>query len=107
MTNAAAFSTPSPRRSSARLSPINHVHLAPEGIAGFIDAFAVARIGAVRLADSAGAVAVHLPLGPGNIDFPATFRRQESAGYNDYYTMAFGSIADQLAARELFRTYAI
>ena len=80
---------------------VNHAHLAPEGINGFIDAFGVARIGAVRLADSAGAVAVHLPPGPGNIDFPATFRRLESAGYDGYYTMAFGSIADQLAAREL------
>ena len=77
----------------------------PEGINGFInafgDAFGVARIGAVRLADNAGAVAVHLPPGPGNIDFPPTFRRLESAGYDGYYTMAFGSIADQLAAREL------
>ena len=50
---------------------------------------------------------VHLPPGPGNIDFPPTFRRLESAGYDGYYTMAFGSIADQLAARELFRTYGI
>lgn len=55
----------------------------------------------MRLADNAGAVEVHQPPGPGNIDFPATFRRLESAGYNGYYTMAFDSIADQLAAREL------
>ena len=41
------------------------------------------------------------PPGQGNIDFPATFRRLESAGYDGYYTMTFGSIADQLAAREL------
>ena len=86
---------------------VNHAHLVPEGIDGFIDAFGVARIGEVRLADSAGAVEVHLPPGQGNIDFPATFRRLESAGYNGYYTMAFGSIADKLAARELFRAYAI
>ena len=79
----------------------------PEGIDGFIDAFGVARIGEVRLADNTGAVEVHLPPGQGNIDFPATFRRLESAGYDGYYTMAFGSIADKLAARELFRAYAI
>ena len=86
---------------------VNHAHLVPEGIGGFLDAFGVNRIGEVRLADNTGEVEVHLPPGQGNIDFGATFRRLESEGYGGYYTMAFGSLDDKLAARELFRGYGI
>ena len=86
---------------------VNHSNLVPEGIGGFIDAFGVNRIGEVRLADNTGEVEIHMLPGQGNIDFPNTFRRLESAGYDGYYTMAFGSLEDKLAARELFRSYGI
>jgi sugar phosphate isomerase/epimerase len=86
---------------------VNHANLVPEGIDGFLDAFGVARIGEVRLADNTGEVEVHLPPGQGDIDFPAMFRRLEGAGYSGYYTMAFGSLDDKLAARELFGSYAV
>ena len=86
---------------------VNHANLVPEGINGFIDAFGVGRIGEVRLADNTGEVEIHLPPGQGNIDFPAVFRRLESAGYTGYYTMAFGSPDDKLAARELFSGYSL
>ena len=86
---------------------VNHSNLVPEGVDGFIDAFGVGRIGEVRLADNTGEVEVHLPPGQGNINFPAMFRRLESAGYTGYYTMAFGSLDDKLAARELFRGYSL
>ncbi len=86
---------------------VNHANLVPEGIDGFLDAFGVSRIGEVRLADNTGEVEIHLPPGQGNIDFEATFRRIESEGYDGYYTMAFGSLEDKLAARQLFSAYSI
>lgn len=85
---------------------VNHANLVPEGIDGFLDTFGVARIGEVRLADNTGEVEVHLPPGQGNIDFEAVFQRLESAGYAGFYTMAFGTLQDKLAARELFGGYA-
>ncbi len=84
---------------------VNHANLVSEGVDGFIDAFGVSRIGEVRLADNTGEVEIHLPPGQGNIDFEAMFRRVESAGYTGFYTMAFGSLDDKLAARELFAAY--
>ena len=86
---------------------VNHANLVPEGVDGFMDAFGVGRIGEVRLADNTGEVEVHMLPGQGNIDFPALFRRLEGEGYDGYYTMAFGSLGDKLAARELFRGYGI
>jgi len=79
---------------------VNHAHLVPEGITGFLDAFGVARIGEVRLADNTGEYEIHLNPGEGTIDFGALFARLEGAGYRHHYTMAFGSDADKLAARD-------
>ena len=81
---------------------VNHAHLVPEGVAGFLDAFGVARIGEVRLADNTGEYEVHLPPGQGTIDFGTLFRRLEAGGYRHHYMMAFGTDADKLAAREFF-----
>jgi sugar phosphate isomerase/epimerase len=78
----------------------NHAHLVPEGIDGFLDAFGVARIGEVRLADNTGEYEVHLPPGEGTIDFASLFKRLEASGYARHYTMAFGSDDDKLRARE-------
>lgn len=83
-------------------SSVNVAEFAP-----YVDSLDVGRIGEVRLADNTGEVEVHLLPGQGNIDFPSTFRRLEDAGYRGYYTMAFGSLDDKLAARELFRGYGI
>ena len=79
---------------------VNHAHLVPEGIGGFLDAFGIARIGEVRLADNTGEYEVHLNPGEGTIDFEALFRRLESAGYAKHYSMAFGGDEDKLAARQ-------
>jgi sugar phosphate isomerase/epimerase len=81
---------------------VNHAHLVPDGIHGFLDAFGVARIGEVRLADNTGEYEIHLNPGAGTIDFTALFGRLESAGYRRHYTMAFGSNEDKLEAREMF-----
>ncbi len=81
---------------------VNHAHLVPEDVDGFLDAFGVNRIGEVRLADNLGDREVHLNPGEGNIDFPAVFTRLESSGYIGFYTMAFGNLDDKLAAREYF-----
>ena len=79
---------------------VNHAHLVPEGIDGFLDAFGVERIGEVRLADNTGEYEIHLVPGQGTIDFAAMFARLEGAGYHRHYTMAFGGEGDKLAARE-------
>ena len=81
---------------------VNHAHLVPEDVDGFLDAFGIDRVGEVRLADNTGEKEVHLNPGEGNIDFPAAFGRLESSGYAGFYSMAFGSLADKLAAREYF-----
>jgi sugar phosphate isomerase/epimerase len=86
---------------------VNHAHLVPEDIDGFLDAFGINRIGEVRLADNLGDKEVHLNPGQGNIDFPAMFRRLESAGFDSFYTMAFGSLEDKLAARQMFGSFGL
>jgi sugar phosphate isomerase/epimerase len=79
---------------------VNHAHLVPEGIGGFLDAFGITRIGEVRLADNTGEYEVHLNPGEGTIDFKTLFHRLESAGYAKHYAMAFGGDEDKLTARE-------
>lgn len=79
---------------------VNHAHLVPEGIDGFIDAFGVDCIGEVRLADNTREYEIHLRPGEGTIDFAKMFSRLESAGYRRHYTMAFGSLDDKIAARD-------
>ena len=85
---------------------VNHAHLTPAGVHGFLDAFGVERIGEVRLADNTGEYEVHLRPGEGTIDFGALFRRLETAGYRRHYTMAFGSIEDKVRARDDFARFA-
>jgi len=84
---------------------VNHAHLVPEGIDGFLDVLGTARIGEVRLADNTGEYEIHLRPGEGTIDFASLFRRLEAAGYRRHYSMAFGSSDDKLAARERFAGY--
>ncbi len=83
---------------------VNHANLVPEGVHGFLDAFGIDQIGEVRLADNLGDKEVHLNPGEGNIDFPSVFGRLVSSGYEGFYTMAFGSLQDKVAAREYFLT---
>ncbi len=85
---------------------VNHSHLVPEGIGGFLDAFGTTRIGEVRLADNTGEYEVHLVPGKGTIDFRSLFRRLESSGYTGHYSMAFGTPQDKIAARERLAKYA-
>lgn len=79
---------------------INHAHLVPEGIDGFLDAMDIRRCGEVRLADSHGRYEEHLRPGEGTIDFTRMFRRIEAAGYRGHYMMAFGTLDDMLTGRE-------
>lgn len=81
---------------------VNHAHLVPEGIDGFLDTFGIARIGEVRLADNRGDKEEHLNPGQGTIDFPTLFSRLELSGYQHHYMMAFGSQADKLTGRDFF-----
>jgi sugar phosphate isomerase/epimerase len=79
---------------------VNHAHLVPEGIDGFLDALPIDRVGEVRLADNLGDREVHLRPGEGNIDFGHLFRRLEGAGFRGHYMNNFGSPDDMLAGRE-------
>jgi sugar phosphate isomerase/epimerase len=80
---------------------VNHAHLVPEGIEGFVDALDMSRVEEVRIADCLrNGYEVHLKPGTGNLDFGDMFKRVESKGFKGHYTNAFGSLDDMLAARD-------
>jgi sugar phosphate isomerase/epimerase len=79
---------------------VNHAHLVPEGIDGFLDAMDLGRCGEVRLADSHGRYEQHLRPGEGTVDFARMFSRIEGGGYRGHYMMAFGSLDEMLAGRD-------
>jgi sugar phosphate isomerase/epimerase len=79
---------------------VNHAHLVPEGIDGFLDAMKLGRCGEVRVADSHGRYEQHLRPGEGTIDFTRMFERIEGGGYGGHYMLAFGTLDDMLAGRE-------
>lgn len=80
---------------------VNHAHLLPEGITGFLDAIGLARCGEVRVADNRGDHEQHLRPGEGTIDFPDMFARIEGGGYRGHYMLAFGSLEDMLEGRDV------
>lgn len=90
------------RSPSLQLSfTVNHAHLVPEGVAGFVDALDMDRVGEVRLADCfRNGHEMHLQPGAGDLDFADMFRRIERAGFRGRYTNAFGSLDDMLNARD-------
>ena len=80
---------------------VNHAHLVPEGIAGFVDALDMRRVAEVRLADCwRNGTEVHLPPGAGDLDFAAMFRRVEDGGFSGHYMNAFGSLDAMLNGRD-------
>jgi sugar phosphate isomerase/epimerase len=85
----------------------NHAHLVPDGIEGFVKALDFKRVREVRLADCfRNGFEVHLPPGKGNVDFSRMFKLIEGKGYRGYYTNAFGTLDDMLAARETLVNHA-
>ena len=78
---------------------VNHAHLVPEGIDGFLYEFGIERIGEVRLADNTGDYEVHLVPGEGTIDWRNCMNRLESAGYSGHYAMAYGNDAQKIESR--------
>ncbi len=90
------------RSPAFRLSfTVNHAHLVPEGIAGFVDALDMSRVEEVRLADCfRNGHEVHLKPGAGDLDFADMFRRVEAKGFAGHYMNAFGSLDDMLAGRD-------
>jgi sugar phosphate isomerase/epimerase len=80
---------------------VNHAHLVPEGIEGFVDALDMSRVEEVRLADCfRNGHEEHLKPGAGDIDFGDMFRRIEGKGFKGHYTNAFGSLDDMMNARD-------
>jgi len=80
---------------------VNHAHLVPEGVEGFVTAIDFRRVGEVRLADCfRNGHEVHLKPGAGDLDFTGMFRLVEGRGFKGHYTNAFGSLDDMLAGRD-------
>jgi sugar phosphate isomerase/epimerase len=80
---------------------VNHAHLVPEGVAGFVDALDMNRVEEVRLADCwRNGYEVHLKPGAGDLDFADMFARIEGQGFAGHYMNAFGSLDDMLAGRD-------
>lgn len=80
---------------------VNHAHLVPEGVEGFVNALDMSQVGEVRLADCfRNGYEVHLKPGEGNLDFGEMFKLIEGKSYKGHYTNAFGSLDDMLAARD-------
>ena len=80
---------------------VNHAHLVPEGIAGFVEALDMALVAEVRLADCwRNGDEVHLKPGAGDIDFAEMFRRVEGGGFRGHYMTVFGSLDDMLWGRD-------
>jgi sugar phosphate isomerase/epimerase len=80
---------------------INHAHLVPEGIDGFLDTLDFSRCKEVRVADCfRNGIEVHLKPGEGNLPFGPVLKRIEGMGYTGHYTNAFGTWDDRLAGRE-------
>lgn len=80
---------------------VNHAHLVPEGVAGFVEALDMSRVAEVRLADCfRNGHEQHLRPGDGDLDFADMFARIEGKGFAGHYMCAFGSLADMLDGRE-------
>lgn len=79
---------------------VNHAHLSPEGVNGFLDRIPVERIAEVRLADCIrGGKEQHLLPGDGDVDFPGTFAALEGRGFLGKYVSAFVSLEAMMKAR--------
>ncbi|MGH7029395.1 MAG: sugar phosphate isomerase/epimerase family protein [Stellaceae bacterium] len=80
---------------------VNHAHLVPEGVAGFVEALDMDRVAEVRLADCfRNGHEAHLKPGDGDLDFTDAFARIEAKGFAGHYMNAFGSLDDMLAGRD-------
>jgi len=80
---------------------VNHAHLVPDGIPGFVEAVDMSQVEEVRVADCfRNGYEVHLKPGAGDLDFADMFRRVEGKGFKGHYTNAFGSLDDMLNARD-------
>jgi sugar phosphate isomerase/epimerase len=80
---------------------VNHAHLVPDGIAGFVEAIDMRQVEEVRVADCfRNGYEIHLKPGAGDLDFADMFRRVEGKGFKGHYTNAFGSLDDMLSARD-------
>lgn len=80
---------------------VNHAHLVPEGIGGFVEALDFGRVEEVRLADCfRNGHEVHLQPGAGDLAFAKMFKSIEAKGFAGHYMNAFGSLDDMLAGRD-------
>jgi sugar phosphate isomerase/epimerase len=79
---------------------VNHAHILPVGIEGFLDQMDIERCGEVRIADCRGTVEEHLRIGEGTIDFPAMFALLEGRGYRGHYMLAYTTLDDMKVDRE-------
>ena len=79
---------------------INHAHIVPEGIDGFIDGMDMSRCDEVRMADNNGEYEIHMQPGDGTVDFGNMFKRIEESGFTGHYMNGFGGLDDMLVGRD-------
>ena len=79
---------------------INHAHIVPEGIDGFIDGMDMSRCDEVRVADNNGEYEIHMKPGDGTVDFGNMFKRIEDSGFTGHYTNGFGTLEDMVVGRD-------
>lgn len=79
---------------------INHAHIVPEGIDGFVDGMDMQRCDEVRVADNNGEYEIHMQPGDGTVDFGNMFKRIEGAGFVGHYMNGFGTLDDMLRGRD-------
>ncbi len=79
---------------------VNHAHIVPEGIDGFLNALSLDRCEEIRLADNKGDKEQHLKIGQGNIDFVKLFKRVESSGFRGHYMLSLKSLEDMREGRD-------
>lgn len=80
---------------------VNHAHMLPIGIKGFIEGMDLGRCGEVRLADNHGKYEEHLRIGEGTIDFVEMFSLIEGGGYRGHYMQGYTTLDDMLGDRDL------
>jgi sugar phosphate isomerase/epimerase len=78
----------------------NHTHLLPGDFDAFLDAFGIARIGLVLVADNRAKYEEHLLPGQGSLDFRRLFQRLEGDGYRGPYMLTFGNREQKIVGRE-------
>lgn len=79
---------------------VNHAHMLPAGIDGFLTELDIEQCGEVRIADNRGEWEEHLQPGEGTINFESLFERLEREQFTGHYMLAFNDLSDMIDGRD-------